>query len=308
MADTILTQTVVILFFMGIGLASGRFGCLKEEAQKWLASFVMTLSLPAAILLSAEGPLTPERSTGVFWMLALSAGSFAITYPLAMLLARRAGPGTHRGLFAASLVFANVGLLGFPLSEALVPGNGLFYAAFFNLVSNSVFFTFGMRMFRPDGRMGSLRTVLTNPNLVATFTMLVLFVMNWHLPELIRHPISLLGSLCSPLSLVLVGAKLAAVRPRELFAGRALKAAALIRLVGIPLATIAVLCVLRPPREVAMVLVIMNAMPVAANTVAAAQQAGLSSDFCAKSAALTNLLFPITLPAILLLAQAVFTW
>lgn len=165
-----------------------------------------------------------------------------------------------------------------------------------------------MRMFRPDGRMGSLRTVLTNPNLVATFTMLVLFVMNWHLPELIRHPISLLGSLCSPLSLVLVGAKLAAVRPRELFAGRALKAAALIRLVGIPLATIAVLCVLRPPREVAMVLVIMNAMPVAANTVAAAQQAGLSSDFCAKSAALTNLLFPITLPAILLLAQAVFTW
>lgn len=83
--------------------------------------------------------------------------------------------------------------------------------------------------------------------------MLVLFVMNWHLPELIRHPISLLGSLCSPLSLVLVGAKLAAVRPRELFAGRALKAAALIRLVGIPLATIAVLCVLRPPREVAMV-------------------------------------------------------
>ena len=300
MADTILTQTFVILFFMGIGLASGRFGCLKEEAQKWLASFVMTLSLPAAILLSAEGPLTPERSTGVFWMLGLSAGSFAITYPLAMLLARRVGPGTHRGLFAASLVFANVGLLGFPLSEALVPGNGLFYAAFFNLVSNSVFFTFGMRMFRPDGRMGSLRTVLTNPNLVATFTMLVLFVMNWHLPELIRHPISLLGRLCSPLSLGLVGAKLAAVRP--------LKAAALIRLVGIPLATIAVLCVLRPPREVAMVLVIMNAMPVAANTVAAAQQAGLSSDFCAKSAALTNLLFPITLPAILLLAQAVFTW
>src|SRR5699024_11546471 len=101
----------------------------------------MTLSLPAAILLSAEGPLTPERSTGVFWMLGLSAGSFAITYPLAMLLARRAGPGTHRGLFAASLVFANVGLLGFPLSEALVPGNGLFSAAFFNLVSNSVFFT-----------------------------------------------------------------------------------------------------------------------------------------------------------------------
>ena len=50
------------------------------------------------------------------------------------------------------------------------------------------------------------------------------------------------------------------------------------RLVGIPLATIAVLCVLRPRREVAMVLVIMNAMPVAANTVAAAQQAGLSSD------------------------------
>ena len=53
MADTILTQTFVILFFMGIGLASGRFGCLKEEAQTWLASFVMTLSLPAAILLSA---------------------------------------------------------------------------------------------------------------------------------------------------------------------------------------------------------------------------------------------------------------
>ena len=102
-----------------------------------------------------------------------------------------------------------------------------------------------------------------------------------------------------------MGARLAAFRPHELFAGRALKSAALLRLAGIPLAAIAVLWLLRPPLEVAMVMVVMSAMPVAANTVIAAQQAGAPSDFAAKAVALTSFLFPASLPLVLLLAQAV---
>lgn len=65
------------------------------------------------------------------------------------------------------------------------------------------------------------------------------------------------------------------------------------------------LWLLRPPLEVAMVMVVMSAMPVAANTVIAAQQAGAPSDFAAKAVALTSFLFPASLPLVLLLAQAV---
>lgn len=212
---------------MAVGLAAGRLGCLNEAAQRALSAFLMSFSLPAAIFLSAEGPLTPERRTGTLWMLALSFGFFAVVFPLAVLLARRvSGPPGRGRLFAASLIFANVGLLGFPVADALFPESGLFYAAFFNLAFNLVFFSFGMRLFRPDGKMGSVKALITNPNLLATLAMLVFLVMDWHLPALIRQPVSLLGGLCSPLSLVLVGARLAAFRLRELFAGRALKAAA----------------------------------------------------------------------------------
>ena len=49
MADTILTQTFVILFFMGIGLASGRFGCLKEEMMKSFRNKLGALLLKPAM-------------------------------------------------------------------------------------------------------------------------------------------------------------------------------------------------------------------------------------------------------------------
>ena len=75
----------------------------------------------------------------------------------------------------------------------LFPESGLFYAAFFNLAFNLVFFSFGMRLFRPDGKMGSVKALITNPNLLATLAMLVFLVMDWHLPALIRQPVSLFG-------------------------------------------------------------------------------------------------------------------
>lgn len=304
MTDTILSQTCVILFLMAVGLLAGRLGCLNEGAQKALSDFLMSFCLPAAIFLSAEGPLTPERRTGTLWMLALSFGYFAVVFPLALAAGRRiSGPDSRKRLFSACLLFGNVGLLGFPVADALFPDSGLFYAAFFNLAFNLVFFTLGMRLFRPDGRMGSLRQLAKNPNLLATLAMVVCLVLDWHLPEKLHYPVSLLGGLCSPLSLILVGARLASVRPRELLAGKAIKAAALIRLVLEPLAAIAVLALLRPPLEVAMVLVVMCAMPAAANTVIASQQAGTPADFAAKTVAVTSSLFPLTLPLVLLTAQ-----
>lgn len=306
MTDTILSQSCVILFLMAVGLLAGRLGCLNGDAQKALSDLLMTFCLPAAIFLSAEGPLTPERRTGTLWMLALSFGYFAVMFPLALAAGRRvSGPDSRRRLFSACLLFANVGLLGFPVADALFPESGLFYAAFFNLAFNLVFFTAGMRLFRLDGRMGSPRALLTNPNLLATLAMLVFLVMDWHLPAMLHKPVSLLGGLCSPLSLILVGARLASVRPRELLAGKAVKAAALARLVLIPLAAIGVLALLRPPREVALVLVVMCAMPAAANTVIAAQQAGTPAGFAARTVAVTSCLFPLTLPAMLLAAQTV---
>lgn len=306
MTDTILSLTCLILFLMGAGLVAGRTGCLGRPVQAGLSNLLMNYSLPAAILLSAEGPLTPERQTGVLWMLALSTGYFAVVFPLAVWIGRHiSGLPARRQQFASGLIFANVGFLGFPVADALFPDSGLFYAAFFNLLFNLVFFTVGERLFRADGRMGSPRVLLTNPNLIATAVMSLFLVLDWHLPPLLHEPVEMLGGLCAPLSLLLVGARLAEYRPRELLAGRALKLAAALRLLAIPLAAIPVLWLLGAPAEVAMVMVVMCAMPGGATTVLSAQAHGQDPDFAARSVALTSFLFPVTLPLVLLAAQAV---
>ena len=306
MTSTILSLTCLILCLMGAGLVAGRTGCLNKAVQAGLSNLLMNYSLPAAILLSAEGPLSPDQLAGMGWMLALSAGYFLVVFPLAVRAGRQIGGlPARRQQFASGLIFANVGFLGFPVADALFPESGLFYAAFFNLVFNLVFFTAGERLFRPDGRMGSPRVLLTNPNLIATAVMSLFLALNWHLPALLRQPVEMLGDLCAPLSLLLVGARLAEYRPRELLAGRALKLAAALRLLAIPLAAVPVLWLLRAPAEAAMVLVVMCAMPGAATTVISAQAHGQDPDFAARSVALTSFLFPATLPLVLLAAQAV---
>ena len=306
MTQAILSQTCIILFLMAVGLLAARLGCLTDQVQGAMSNFLMTYSLPASLLLSAEGPLTADMRQDVLWMLGLAMAFYLAAVPLSWLLSRRvSGPRSRKNLFAASLAFANTAFLGFPVADALFPENGLFCAAFFSMVFNLVVFTAGMKFFSPDGRMGSPRVLLTNPNILAILAMMALLALDWHLPPLIHEPVERLGSLCAPLSLVLVGARLADFSPRQLLEGRALKAMALLRLVITPVICTLLLWPLPAPYHVKMVTVVMCAMPTAANTVILAQQKGVPADFAARAVALTSFLFPAALPPVLLFAQAV---
>ena len=123
MTQTILSQTCVILFMMAVGLMAGRLGCLNETAQRALSAFLMSFFASGghfSVCRRAADAGAAHRhpvDAGAFLRL------FAVVFPLAVLLARRVSGAPGRGrLFAASLIFANVGLLGFPVADAPVPG------------------------------------------------------------------------------------------------------------------------------------------------------------------------------------------
>jgi len=94
----------------------------------------------------------------------------------------------------------------------------------------------------------------------------------------------MVGSLNSPLAMLIVGALLARYKLSEVFKGLSIYFVSLMRLVIIPLLVYGIMVLLSMPGDVTMVVVILSAMPVAVTTVIFAEQygadSGLASEKC----------------------------
>ena len=126
----------------------------------------------------------------------------------------------------------------------------------------------------------------------------------WQIPGVFGKAISNLGSMTAPLSMILIGATLANMKPRMLLDPSVLPVSAL-RLLAFPL-LFAVLLKLCGADEMTMNLcVILLAMPVASNTAAMAERYGGDYVFASACVSVSTLLSVVTVPLVTWLVQMI---
>ncbi len=218
----ILYQIAVLAILVVIGIIATKLKVITEGAKKGIADLVFDVTLPLLIITTfARIDMTPAimRNSGLVFLFAYL--SLAIMYfvgDLSALLLRL--KGNQRAVFINHHMFGNIVFLGFPLMDALFPGGeGLLYAAVFQLASNSVMWTFGVWVFL-KGRGGSSKEVwrnMLNPNTVAFFLGLAIMFGNIGLPDLLFEPLHGLGRSTIYLSMLYIGAMLVTTHVRGIF-------------------------------------------------------------------------------------------
>jgi malate permease and related proteins len=204
-------------------------------------------------------------------------------------------------------MFGNIVFLGFPLMDALFPGGeGLLYAAVFQLASNSVMWTFGVWIFL-RGNGGSRKELLKNmlnPNTIAFFLGILIMVLHVQFPDVIYEPLHGLGKSTIYLSMLYIGAMLVQTRVRGIFSKPHIFLLSFNKLLLVPLLLAMIVnlltWILFPEfgETARKVLLLEASMPCMATTVVMASKFGSDDKLATENVFVSTILSVITIPMV----------
>lgn len=294
---TIMNQVLIIFVILIIGFASRKREFLTNEVTKGLSKLLMGVILPFNIVSSFTQKLPGDvlLNAGKIFVLALFIHIFSIV--LGMLLYRNFENNTKKVLWFIT-VFSNCGFMGFPVLESIFGKTGVFYGAVYVVAVNLIQFSFGQMIFTGEKDLKALKKALINPGVMAVFIGLLIFILPFKPPFVAIKVLDMVGSVTTPLAMMIVGSMLAEVNISEIFSGFYMYYASAIRLVALPGLILLFLKAIGIRGDVFAVCGILTAMPAAANTVIFAEQYNGDSILASKIVFVSTVLSIVTIPLI----------
>ena len=183
--------------------------------------------------------------------------------------------------------------MGFPLIKALFGSEGLLYASAFVTVFNIALWTIGYGIVSGSASAKEIiHSIVTCPCILAVALGLVLYLGRVPVPEVLAGPIGTIGSMNTPLSMIITGMLIAGSKPEKLLGSREIYRIILIRMLFIPLASFLLFRLLGVQSMVAEVVL----LPCAAITSVFAVQFGYDEDLAAGSVVITTFISIVVLP------------
>ncbi|MBO4448939.1 MAG: AEC family transporter [Kiritimatiellae bacterium] len=309
MLDSVITtaqQTAVLFVMMGFGVLARHLRIFDAETIRRFTEFLIKFITPCLIVSSFQRPCESERIVSLGWTFAAAAAATIA----AIFLSRafiRAQDVRHRRALEWAVVFSNCGYMGIPLEEAILGPDGVFYGISAIAVFNIFAWTYGVSMMGGAvGLKGFVKGAL-NPANVAVAVALPLFFAPWRLPFVMARPIESIGSLNTPIAMLVMGYYLASAKFAPAFRCAATYAMLFMRHFAVPLMLLAVLwqCPFID-RTARLAAIIPAAAPVGVLLTVFAVKYDCDAEFSTAVVAVSTVFSIITIPLVMAIAVALF--
>ena len=200
----------------------------------------------------------------------------------------------------------NTGFIGIPVIKALYGTNALFYAAIVEFSHDIFLFTIGVLLIQMSAGVSlKIRPLdLLSPGLVGVIIGIVLFIMDFKLPDVLGGSIEMIGNATTPLTMFSIGFQLGNIRLKEFFKEWQVYAVLFVKLMIVPAITVIILMILS--EEIALlekVIIILFAMPIASVASIFSQQYKGEVEFATKSVLLSTVMSLVTVPIFAILLE-----
>ncbi len=215
-------------------------------------------------------------------------------------------PLSQSGVLMFTSVFSNCGFMGIPVLKLLFPDNpeAIIYAAVFLVTFNLLVWTLGIWLLTGDTSTISFKSALLNPACITLIIALPLFFFRvdlWELCAPVAQGIDLLGNMATPVSMLIMGLRLADIPFKTLFSDRKVYGVALLKLVISPLLMFALMLPFGIDPLVKGAMVLLMAMPSASIIMALCHTHGCDGGLAARTMLVNSLLSVVTIPLAALL-------
>jgi len=303
---TLFTTIFTLALLLLVGIIAGKTRIIDEVTSARLSSVTVKIGQPFLLINAMIGlERTAENIRTGLSVLLLSFVMHAAMAVIAWLLARGIRNFDERKLSEFGMIFANCGFIGFPILESLLGEEGLFYGAFYVFGFNVISWTWGIIILarkRPDIRL-TPKKILINFGTVPAVIGFVIFLSGLTLPAPFRTLCSYLGSICTPLSVLITGANLARRDLVRIFTSKNVWYVNLVKLLIMPLILTTLLRLCGLPDTMILFGAVMSALPSAAVVTMFGEMYGISPGYAAELVGSSSLLCTLTLIPVIYYAQ-----
>ena len=205
MAEIVLHQAIIMFLLILVGALCFKLKLLSKETVSQISGFVLKVVNPIVILMAYQREFRGDlvRNLGFTFILSVTA------YIIAMLIAYlciRNKEGRETVIERFSCIYSNCGFMGIPLVQAMFGYEGVFYLTAFLTVFNTLVWSHGVMQMSGEKSLKSLGKVLRSPAIIAIFLGMILFFAGITLPEVLAETLKEIGSLNTPLAMIVAGA------------------------------------------------------------------------------------------------------
>lgn len=308
-------------------LASDRFG-------KDISNLVLYIAQPALIFLSYVRPFDKEILINSLYTLLFSVIAHTIFSAVALLLFKKSPDSAQRMLRFAT-IFANAAFMGMPLIAIVIKDEAaLIYASFYNITFNAFLWTLGVHICTKDRDLDgdsdvdehdalikkkhiatALRKVIFHPVMIAAALGLVVFVtpLDKYLMQagILMDSLEMLKNLVAPLSMLVIGLRVAEVDFRGFFRDKNFYLFAALRHLLLPVAVILVMKLfillgLPIDENVYLVITILASTPAASSSTMFAEKYNCDAAYSTKLVAVSTVLSIATMPVVSYFAMLIY--
>ncbi len=337
----LLAIMITLFLLMICGYICRKRGIIDTSASKALSRLIISVGQPMMIISALANATFDERHIRIAWQVVL------ISFCMHLLMALMAflfckllkkNPDQNK-IFEFSLVFANAGFIGFPILDSIFggveKGLGSFMGAFYVIAFHLFIWTWGIMILargREDIKL-TPKKIFVNYGTVPCAIGLLIFIGKGMVlsgnslaavSETVMPAIeatgsffSYLGSLCTPISVLVTGALLATIPFSKMFTSAKLYLHSAIKLFAFPV----IICLLAKlilglitaanpaalsPETVQIYILLATAMagvPSAATITMLAELYDIEPAYASQSVGMTSIISTASLPLVMLFAQ-----
>lgn len=297
--SNVFVQIFVLFILMLIGYIARKKDLLDEHTTSKLSSLTMSIFLPAMIIDSMQIEYNPEMVDKIIKLLIISIVMYVFSFLIAYCLKFIFKSSKDIGIYQYVIMFSNVGFMGYPVIEAILGKEAVFYTAIFNLPFNLLVMTFGAYFLSKDkGDYSFSLKKFINPVIVSIFIGLIAFLFSIKLPLFINKSLAMLGGITTPISMLVIGSTLCTSSASECFFNKKLYFVSFVRLILLPIAIYLLFKGRIHDSLLLSIPIVISSMPAAANTVIMANTCDTNVTLASQAVFFTTLFSIITIPLI----------
>ena len=301
--QVIINQLMILFLVILVGFILFKVKIMTVEFNKLLTRLLLDITLPAMILASVmEQTQRPEMKT-VLTVLAIAFALYFVVLPLisVVLVKVLRIPKAEQGLYIFMNIFSNIGFMGFPMIDAIYGSDAVFYAAIFNLIFNLCIYMLGVPIMRyGTGQKTEFNAKsLLTPGIILSLTAIVIYFFNIPCHKVLADAVDMIGSITSPVAMLLIGATLARMDINAVFTEWRIYPFSLIKQILIPLLLWFPLKWLVHDELILGISLIMISMPIANTAVLFATEYDGNEMLAAKTVFITTVMSIGTIPLVI---------
>ena len=295
-------KILVLFILIALGYWGAKKDLITEEGTRTITNIMLYIVTPCVIVNAFQKEFNWELFHGFVISFVAAIASHIVGIILSKICIRNKDDMKNR-LYQAGVVFSNCGFMAFPLLEALLGEEGVFYGASYIAVFNIVLWSYGIILMDKETPKLDIKKIIFNPGILPVVIGLVFFFVSFSLPGIIKTPVDYLCSLNTPVPMLVIGYYAAQIKFNEILRDKDELIMHMLKLVIVPLVVLGLLYAFGVRGTILVACIVSAASPTATSCTMFSIKFGLDAKLSSQTVAVSTLFSIVTLTLIVGLAR-----